>query len=202
MGCTSCDSFIGQETASFIQSLSSSNQFGRDRIPAFFLFQPSSGFSPLCIALQTQIRAVLCKQVLLFSLGITCGQSTTTKVAQPKWVQLSRTLPKLHPEDADFHGGKEMGPELLLRLWRGRWTGNCVAPFKHIALGKIPLRSFVRADERKSRFDLSYKPFPVFPMCLSLRYLTNMFYSYVLGLSLILGVPADRLCKALQCSSP
>lgn len=97
---------------------------------------------------------------------------------------------------------KEMGPELLLRLWRGRWTGNCVAPFKHVALGKLPLRSFLCADEGKSRFNLSYKPFPEFPMSLSLRCLASMFYSCVLGLSSISGVPADRLCKALWCSSP
>lgn len=129
------------------------------------------------------------------------------KAQQPRWHnQNGSSCPELFPsfilKMQISMAVKEMGPELLLRLWRGRWTGNCVVPFKHIALGKIPLSSFVHADEGKSSFDLSYEPFPVLPMCLSLRCLANMFYSCVLGLSSISGVPADRLCKALQCSSP
>lgn len=75
---------------------------------------------------------------------------------------------------------EEMGAELLLRLWRGRWTGNCVVPSQHTAQGKLPLRSFLPADERRSRLDLSYKPFPC-SQCASLRCLPACFIHVLWG---------------------
>lgn len=83
-----------------------------------------------------------------------------------------------------------------IRLWRGKWTGNFVALYKHIGMKMMVLRSLF-ADEGKSGFDLSYKMFPVLLIYLFLRCLANMFSSRVLALSSFSDVPTDRLCKAL-----
>lgn len=195
-----CCSVVGQETASFIQSLCSSSQFGHYSVPAFFLFQPSSGFSPsVCICkrrwgLRSARRSFYSP---LASHAVEAQPPRWHKQNGSSWLELFPSF--ILKMQISMAVKEEMGSELLPRLWGGRWTGDCVVPFEQIALGKLPLRSFLHADEGKSRFDLSYK---LFPMCLSLRCLASMFYSCVLWLSSISGVPADRLCKALQCSSP
>lgn len=67
-----------------------------------------------------------------------------------------------------------------IRLWRGKWTGNFVALYKHIGMKMIVLRSLL-ADEGKSGFDLSYKMFPVLLIYLFLRCLANVFLHVLWG---------------------